>query len=54
MQMVSPIAIMIPPPPPQMSMAMLRAEFRKELDRPATPAPNEVVEATPRNVDLRA
>jgi hypothetical protein len=52
--MLSPIAFMIPPPPPEMSMAMLRAEFRKVLDQPITLPPAQAAAETPRQVDLKA
>jgi hypothetical protein len=53
--MISPIAMMIPPPLPQMSMAALRAEFRRVLDLPATPTPTQAAkEQASHLVDLKA
>ncbi|HVA25129.1 MAG TPA: hypothetical protein VMW62_12145 [Chloroflexota bacterium] len=45
---------MIPPPPPEMSMAMLRAEFRRVLDQPATPPLAQVIQQSAQQVDLKA
>ena len=52
--MLSPIAFMIPPPPPEMSMAMLRAEFRQMLNQPVTPSLAEVAQEPSHQVDVKA
>ena len=52
--MVSPIAMMIPPPPPEMSMALLRAQLRQNLQVPMTTPPSQAIQEPAHQVDLRA
>lgn len=53
--MVSPLAFMVPPPPPWLSMAQLTIQLKQALEQPAPPAPESAPPAkdeVPHTVDM--